>query len=87
MPTFMIERNLPGASKLTPEELQGVARTSNAVADDVYEHARRAGFPLDLCLVCVATRHGPAPAAEARNADDRPGRSIAGASAERHHGR
>lgn len=78
MPTFMIERNLPGASNLTPEELQGIARTSNAVvdglgvpytwhqsfvagdkiycvheaesADDVYEHARRGGFPADLVV-------------------------------------
>lgn len=78
MPAFLIERNLPGASKLTAEELKGIARTSNAVvdnlgvpytwqlsyvagdkiycvheaesSDDVYEHARRGGFPADLVV-------------------------------------
>lgn len=78
MPTYMIERNLPGASKLTAAELQSIASTSNAVvdglgvpytwhqsfvagdkiycvheaetADDVYEHARRGGFPADLVV-------------------------------------
>lgn len=78
MPAFLIERNLPGASKLTAEELKAIARTSNAVvdnlgvpytwqlsyvagdkiycvheaqsSDDVYEHARRGGFPADLVV-------------------------------------
>jgi len=78
MPAFLIERNLPGASKLTAEELKAIARTSNAVvdnlgvpytwqqsyvagdkiycvheaesSDDVYEHAKRGGFPADLVV-------------------------------------
>ena len=31
MATFLIERNLPGASDLTPEQLRGIAATSNEV--------------------------------------------------------
>lgn len=31
MPTYVIERTLPGAGKLTAQELQGVAAKSNAV--------------------------------------------------------
>jgi hypothetical protein len=33
MATFLIERNLPGASSLTPEQLRDIAATSNAVVD------------------------------------------------------
>jgi hypothetical protein len=29
MPTFIIEREIPGASKLTDEELRGITRKSN----------------------------------------------------------
>jgi Protein of unknown function (DUF4242) len=31
MPRFVIERNVPGASKLSPSELQAIAAKSNAV--------------------------------------------------------
>jgi hypothetical protein len=31
MPRYVIERNLPGAGRLTPEEVQGVAQKSCAV--------------------------------------------------------
>jgi hypothetical protein len=31
MPTYIIERDVPGASKLTSEQLQGIARKSNEV--------------------------------------------------------
>ena len=31
MPRYVIERNLPGAGRLTPEQLQGVARKSRGV--------------------------------------------------------
>jgi hypothetical protein len=91
MPTYLIERNLPGASNLTTEELRTIARTSNAVVDnlgvpytwqqsyvagdkiycvhdaespdDVYEHARRGGFPADL-VVEIPAVIGPATAEE-----------------------
>jgi hypothetical protein len=33
MATFLIERNIPGASQLTPEQLREIARTSNEVVD------------------------------------------------------
>ena len=33
MPTFLIERNIPGAAQLTREQLRDIARTSNAVVD------------------------------------------------------
>ena len=33
MATFLIERNLPGAWQLTPEQLREIACTSNAVVD------------------------------------------------------
>lgn len=31
MPKFVIERNIPGAGKLTPDQLQGIAQTSCGV--------------------------------------------------------
>jgi len=31
MKTFIVERKLPGAGNMTPEELQTIAKTSNAV--------------------------------------------------------
>ena len=33
MATFMIERTVPGASELTPEQLKDIAVTSNGVVD------------------------------------------------------
>ena len=33
MATFLIERNIPGASDLTPEQLRDIAVTSNKVVD------------------------------------------------------
>ena len=33
MPKFIIERNIPGASSLTPEQLRDIAQTSNEVVD------------------------------------------------------
>jgi len=35
MKKFIIEREVPGASKLTAEELQGIAQTSNGVLDEM----------------------------------------------------
>ncbi len=31
MKKFIVERNLPGAGNMTPEELQAISKTSNAV--------------------------------------------------------
>ncbi len=33
MPTYLIEREIPGASKLTEEELRGITAQSNEVVD------------------------------------------------------
>jgi hypothetical protein len=33
MPTFMIERHVPGASEMTHEQLREIAATSNGVVD------------------------------------------------------
>ena len=33
MPTFLIERNIPGASELTREQLRNIAATSNRVVE------------------------------------------------------
>jgi hypothetical protein len=35
MPTYIIEREIPGASKLTGEELRGITQKSNAVVEDL----------------------------------------------------
>jgi hypothetical protein len=35
MPKYVIERELPGAGQLTPDELQGVADKSNGVLRDM----------------------------------------------------
>lgn len=35
MPKYLIERNIPGASQLTPHDLKGIAAKSNAVVDDL----------------------------------------------------
>ena len=35
MATFVIERNIPGASNLTHEQLKEIATTSNAVVDSL----------------------------------------------------
>ncbi len=35
MPTFLIERDLPGAAKLSAEELQDIARKSCSVVDSL----------------------------------------------------
>jgi hypothetical protein len=48
MATFLIERNIPGASQLTPEQLRDIARTSNEVVDGLgvaytWQHSYVAG--------------------------------------------
>ena len=35
MPKFIIERNIPGAGALTPEELRGISQTSCGVLRDM----------------------------------------------------
>ena len=40
MPTFIIERTVPGASGLTPDQLREIAAKSNAVVDGLGEPYR-----------------------------------------------
>jgi Protein of unknown function (DUF4242) len=35
MPTFLIEREIPGASELSHDELRGITQKSNEVVDDL----------------------------------------------------
>lgn len=35
MPKFVIERNIPGAGKLTPEQLQGISQKSCSVIREI----------------------------------------------------
>ena len=35
MPRFLIERNLPGAGRLTPDELQGISQKSCSVLSEL----------------------------------------------------
>jgi hypothetical protein len=35
MPTFLIEREIPGASELTDEELRGITQKSNETVEDI----------------------------------------------------
>ena len=35
MPKFVIEREIPGSGKLSPEELQGISKTSCGVLEDL----------------------------------------------------
>jgi hypothetical protein len=53
LPRYVIEREIPGAGKLSPQELQAIAQKSCSVLDQlgpkiqqlVREHARQGGFP------------------------------------------
>jgi hypothetical protein len=47
MNTFLIERDVPGASKLSHEELVAIARTSNAAVDSL-------GVPYEWITTYVA---------------------------------
>ena len=51
MPKFMVERNIPGADKLTAEELCGISAKSNSVVESlgvpyVWHHTYAAGDKL-----------------------------------------
>lgn len=60
MPKYLIERTVPGASTLTPEELRDIATKSNAVVASLgepyrWEHTYAAGDK----LYCVHEASGP----------------------------
>ena len=54
MPKFVIERSLPGAGKLTAEELQGISQKSVEVLDSMQGRAQwLQTFVTDDKLYCV----------------------------------
>ena len=54
MPRFMIERDLPGAGRLTPEELQSISQKSNEVLGAMGGRAQwLQSFVTDDKLYCV----------------------------------
>lgn len=54
MPTFLIEREIPGASRLTYEELRGITRTSNdAVAQLARPYTWRHSYVAGDKIYCV----------------------------------
>ena len=54
MPKYVIERDLPGAGKLSPEELRGLAATSNKVIGELGPEIRwLTSYVTDEKLYCV----------------------------------
>jgi len=54
MPKFIIERTLPGAGKLSSDELQAIAQKSNEVLDSMAGRAQwMESFVTDDKLFCV----------------------------------
>jgi hypothetical protein len=54
MPKFVIERDVPGAGKLTPEELQGMSAKSNKVIGELGPEIRwLTSYVTDDKLYCV----------------------------------
>jgi len=54
MPKYVIERELPGAGKLTPEELQGISQKSNKVISDLGPDIRwLTSYVTDDKIYCV----------------------------------
>ena len=54
MPKFMIERELPGAGKLSAEELQGISQKSNSVISSLGPDIRwLQSFVSDDKIYCV----------------------------------
>jgi uncharacterized protein DUF4242 len=54
MPRYVIERNVPGAGRLTPEDLRNVARKSCGVLDDLGSDIQwEKSFVTDDTIYCV----------------------------------
>lgn len=60
MPKYVIQRELPGAGSLRPEELAGIARTSNEVLSGMAGRAQWLhSYVLDDAIMCVYVADGP----------------------------
>jgi hypothetical protein len=54
MPRYLIEREIPGAGKLTPEELRGIAAKSNEVLSKMEGRAHWVeSYVTDNAITCV----------------------------------
>lgn len=54
MPTFMIERHIPGASELADDDLRGITKTSNDVVDGLdCEYTWRHSYVAGDKIYCV----------------------------------
>ncbi|MGH9096151.1 MAG: DUF4242 domain-containing protein [Acidimicrobiales bacterium] len=54
MPKYVIERDLPGAGKLSPEELQGISAKSNKVISELGPELRwLTSYVTDDKIYCV----------------------------------
>lgn len=54
MPTYVIEREMPGAGDLTPEQLATIARQSNSVVDELGQGYRWIhSYVVDDRIYCV----------------------------------
>ena len=60
MPRYLIERELPGAGKLSDEEIHGIAKTSNGVLAGMAGRAQWVeSFVTDDAITCVYLADGP----------------------------
>ena len=54
MPTFMIERHIPGAGELTDDDLRGITKTSNDVVDGLdCEYTWRHSYVAGDKIYCI----------------------------------
>jgi hypothetical protein len=60
MPKYVIERDIPGAGKMTPEELQGASAKSCAVLDGIGNEIQWIhSYVTDDKIYCVYTAPNP----------------------------
>ena len=60
MPRYLIERELPGAGKLSTEELHGIAKTSNGVLAGMAGRAQWVeSYVTDNAITCVYVADSP----------------------------
>ena len=60
MPKYLIERQLPGAGSLHPDELAEIARTSNEVLSGMAGRAQWLhSYVVDDAIMCVYVADGP----------------------------
>lgn len=60
MPKYVIERELPGAGELTPEQLRAVAQKSNGIIDNMGNRVQWVqSYIVDDKLYCVYNADSP----------------------------